>query len=99
MKPAIVQREAAVELEEDMVWYEKRQTGLGLDLESEVEKTIARIRRDPSIGIRYRNTQFQFVRVKRFPYVVYFREFDDAIWVIAIAHGRRRPGYWKNRKP
>jgi toxin ParE1/3/4 len=99
LKPAIIQREAAVELEEDVVWYEKRQTGLGLDLESEVEKTIARVRRDPSIGMRYRNTPFQFVRVKRFPYVVYFREFDDAIWVIAIAHGRRRPGYWKNRKP
>ncbi len=98
MKPVIIQREASAELEEDMAWYEKRQTGLGLDLESEVEKTIARVRRDPTIGTRYRNTQIQFVRVKRFPYVVYFREFEDAIWVIAIAHGRRRPGYWKKRK-
>lgn len=98
MKPVIIQREASAELEEDMSWYEKRQTGLGLDLESEVEQTIALVRRDPSIGMRYRNTQVQYVRVKRFPYVVYFQEFDDAIWVIAIAHGRRRPGYWKKRK-
>ena len=81
-----------------MAWYERRQAGLGLDLELEVEKAIGRIRRDSSIGIHYRSTPFQFVRVKRFPYVVYFREFDDVIWVIAIAHGRRRPGYWKGRK-
>ncbi len=93
MKPVIIQREAAVELEEDMAWYEKRQSGLGLDLQSEVEKTIIRLRQDPSLGMRFRNTPFQFIRVKRFPYVVYFREFDDVIWVIAIAHGRRKPGY------
>jgi toxin ParE1/3/4 len=97
LKGVIIQREATAELEEGMSWYEKRKTGLGLDLESEVEKTIARVRRDPSIGMRYRNTQVRFVRVKRFPYVVYFCEFEDAIWVIAIAHGRRRPGYWKKR--
>ncbi|MBC7855729.1 MAG: type II toxin-antitoxin system RelE/ParE family toxin [Pirellulaceae bacterium] len=72
MKPVIIQSEATAELEKDMSWYEKRQTGLGLDLESEVEKTIARVRHDPSIGMRYRNTQVQFARVKRFPYVVYF---------------------------
>jgi toxin ParE1/3/4 len=98
LKPVIIQQEAAAELEEDMAWYEKRQTGLGLDLQSEVEKTIIRLRNDPSLGMRYWNTHFQFIRVKRFPYVVYFRQFDDVIWVIAITHGRRRPGYWKNRK-
>ena len=98
MKPVIIQQEAAAELEEDMAWYEKRQTGLGLDLQSEVEKTVTRLRQDPSLGMRYRNTPYQFIRVKRFPYVVYYRELDNAIWVMAIAHGRRRPGYWKNRK-
>lgn len=98
MKPVIFQNEAAVEFEEDMAWYEKRQAGLGIDLQSEVESTIERIRRDPSLGMRYRKTPFQFIRVKRFPYVVYFRELEEAIWVIAIAHGRRKPGYWKNRK-
>ena len=97
MKPVIIQREAATELEEDMAWYEKRQSGLGLDLQAEVEKTVLRLRQDPSRGMRYRNTPYQFIRVKRFPYVVYYRELDDAIWVMAIAHGRRRPGYWKNR--
>lgn len=47
MKPVIFQNEAAAELEDDMAWYEERQAGLGIDLRSEVESTIERIRRDP----------------------------------------------------
>jgi len=33
----------------------------------------------------------------RFPYSVVYRELPSVIQVLAIAHGRRRPGYWKNR--
>uniref|UniRef100_E6Q016 Plasmid stabilization system protein n=1 Tax=mine drainage metagenome TaxID=410659 RepID=E6Q016_9ZZZZ len=33
----------------------------------------------------------------RYPYFVVFREESEAIQVIAVAHGRRLPGYWKNR--
>ena len=32
-----------------------------------------------------------------FPYSVYFEFRDKACVVWAIAHGRRRPGYWKGR--
>jgi plasmid stabilization system protein ParE len=34
----------------------------------------------------------------RYPYLVVFRELTDRIQVIAIAHGHRRPGYWRRRK-
>jgi plasmid stabilization system protein ParE len=32
-----------------------------------------------------------------FPFLVIYREKGDAIQILAIAHGRRRPGYWRNR--
>ena len=32
-----------------------------------------------------------------FPFTVVYRESDDAIQILAVAHGRRRPGYWKAR--
>ena len=35
--------------------------------------------------------------LRRFPYLVVYRTFDAAIQIIAIAHGRRRPGYWQER--
>ena len=37
------------------------------------------------------------VKLPCFPFLVIYREFDGVVMVLAIAHGRRRPGYWKNR--
>jgi plasmid stabilization system protein ParE len=31
----------------------------------------------------------------RFPFAVIYRELPSAIQVLAVAHGRWRPGYWK----
>ena len=35
--------------------------------------------------------------MKRFPFVVVYRVAADGIEVVAVAHGSRKPGYWKNR--
>ena len=32
-----------------------------------------------------------------FPFLVIYRETEGAALVLAVAHGRRRPGYWKSR--
>jgi plasmid stabilization system protein ParE len=33
----------------------------------------------------------------RFPFQLVYRVMNDRIEVVAVAHGRRRPGYWKSR--
>jgi len=33
----------------------------------------------------------------RFPYSVVFRSFEDVILIVAIAHAKRRTGYWNKR--
>jgi hypothetical protein len=35
--------------------------------------------------------------MKRFPYVIRSMDLPDTIWVVAIAHTRRKPGYWHDR--
>jgi hypothetical protein len=35
--------------------------------------------------------------MKRFPFVVVYRVTTDRIEIIAVAHGSRKPGYWKKR--
>ena len=35
--------------------------------------------------------------LKKYPYLVVFRVTETAIRVLAVAHGRRRPGYWRGR--
>jgi plasmid stabilization system protein ParE len=33
----------------------------------------------------------------RFPFQLIYRVASDRIEIVAVAHGRRRPGYWKTR--
>lgn len=99
MKQLIVLREAKAELGKSRKWYDKQQTGLGLELVDEVLAALSRIERDPETGPRYLNSQFRFYRVRRFPFVIYYLSTPDIICVMAITHERRRPNYWRNRTP
>lgn len=36
--------------------------------------------------------------MRRFPFLVVYRVLDEKVQVIAVAHGRRRPEYWKPRE-
>ena len=41
---------------------------------------------------------YRAVRVERFKaYAVFFREREHDVVVLAIAHGKRKPGYWIKR--
>jgi len=35
--------------------------------------------------------------VQRFPFNIHYLELADYIWIVAFAHGSRKPGYWRNR--
>jgi hypothetical protein len=35
--------------------------------------------------------------LRRFPFVIVFRAAPAGVEIIAVAHGRRRPGYWRDR--
>jgi toxin ParE1/3/4 len=36
-------------------------------------------------------------RLKNFPFSILYVNRADYVWVLAIAHGSRRPGYWHER--
>ncbi|MEW6688102.1 MAG: type II toxin-antitoxin system RelE/ParE family toxin [Pseudomonadota bacterium] len=38
------------------------------------------------------------VLVARFPYSIVYRHDPDFILIVAVAHQRRRPGYWRGRR-
>ena len=98
MKPIIIHSKARVELEESIAYYEQQKTGLGLALQSAIEKAVGRIQQNPQIGALYKTTEFRHHVVQRFPYVVFYVVWDEVIWIVAIAHGKRRPDYWRRRK-
>ena len=82
-----------------MAWYEEQVRGLGLDLEAEVDRSIRVLARNPASCPPHKKTHFRKQHVRRFPYIIFFLELPDRIWIAAIAHAKRRPGYWKARKP
>ncbi len=40
---------------------------------------------------------FWMLLVKRFPFQVAYRLMPDSIVIVAIAHLKRKPGYWNDR--
>ena len=97
MIPAIFHDQAKAELKETVAWYEERRAGLGREFRLAVENAVKRICENPHAGSQYGNTRFRYLLVRRFPYVVFYSKNEHLVRVIAVAHGRRKPGYWKNR--
>ncbi|WP_437618699.1 type II toxin-antitoxin system RelE/ParE family toxin [Sorangium sp. So ce1151] len=46
---------------------------------------------------RVRLTRFPYLVVYRVPYLVVYRDEPTRILVVAIAHAKQRPGYWRKR--
>lgn len=62
-----------------------------------LREAFDRVRENPQIGSPSSHST-RWVRVGRFKWLVYYRQLhDDLIFVYAIAHGSRRPGYWLQR--
>ena len=63
-----------------------------------VASTISLIERNPQIGTTVSaDGHTRRVLVARFPYQVVYRLRTTEMVIVAIAHMKRRPGYWKNR--
>jgi hypothetical protein len=41
--------------------------------------------------------EVRFVKLRNFPYVVFYAVLDGEVLVVALAHTKRRPGYWRRR--
>jgi toxin ParE1/3/4 len=98
VKPAVIHSEARAELDAAISFYESRAKGLGLDLEAKVEQAVLAIQKAPESWPPHKHSGFRKYFVERFPFTVFYLEMPDCIWVAAIAHVSRRPGYWTNRQ-
>jgi plasmid stabilization system protein ParE len=92
-----VSPEADRELTEAAVYY-AREGGreLGLAFVAEFERTVSLLCQHPTMGAEWRKSRRRFP-LRRFPYSVIYYLHDEDLRVIAIAHHRRRPGYWSDR--
>jgi plasmid stabilization system protein ParE len=84
------------DFDESFGWYAERSVQAALRFVSAVEAALSAIALDPkrfaAIDAVHRECP-----VGHFPFRVVFRVAVDRIVVVAIAHAKRRPGYWKDR--
>jgi len=90
--------EALSELNEAIEYYEERELGLGVDFAADAFEAIDRAVAFPdgwteiAPGIRRCQTQ-------RFPYaILYSVESSELLYILAVMHLHREPGYWKRRR-
>src|SRR4030095_15640493 len=88
--------EAEAEFAAAALFYESRVVGLGRAFSAEVERVITLVREYPDAGASFWSP-LRRVLVDRFPYAVIYRHERESIYIVAIAHLRRRPRYWRHR--
>jgi toxin ParE1/3/4 len=99
MKPTKYDPGARDDLEDAVAFYENSRRGLGLEFEAEVDATMSHIRENPQIGFAAGRKGARQLPLQRFPYSIYFLELDETVWILAIAHHKRKSTYWKRRDP
>ena len=96
MSEITILHEAEVELWDAVAYYEDKADGLGLDFETEIERSLQTICESP-VRWPLRQDGTRRYLTHRFPFLVVYTCQDDHVWVIAFAHCKRRPGYWAER--
>lgn len=88
--------EATAELEASADWYAKRSPHAARDFCVAVDVAIANIEADPERFVQIDDRHLA-CSVQKFPFQIVFQYYDDRVYIVAIAHAKRRPGYWHDR--
>jgi toxin ParE1/3/4 len=88
---------AVAEFDEAAVWFDQRLLGLAAVFRSEVETSLRSIQQNPYSG-RLLDKGRRRRLVGKFPYAIIYRIDPEVITVLAVAHQRRRPDYWRTRR-
>ncbi len=88
--------EAAIEYQAAYSWYASRSEVVAARFEQEIDRALRRISEAPERWSLLDEVNRKFI-LRRFPFIVVHRRYGDRLWVVAVAHGHRRPDYWKDR--
>jgi plasmid stabilization system protein ParE len=87
---------ARCDFEDAAVWYEERRSGLSAEFRAEVDAAVALAAEQP-LRFPRKHKDIRCVRVRRFPYSVFFLQEESRIVVLAVFHVRRDPRQWQSR--
>ena len=87
---------AADEAEAAERWYRERNETASLRFRRELDRAVELISERPEAGPLYVGYTRR-VLFRRFPFIVVYRVFAARVQIVAVAHARRQPGYWRER--
>jgi plasmid stabilization system protein ParE len=93
-----VHPEAVVEARAAAQWYRERSALAADAFLVELDRAVQRIAENPEMYPNYVRGTRRYL-LQRFPFYLVYREIGGKLEIVAIAHGRRKPGYWKKRIP
>ncbi len=88
--------EARFELRVDALFYESQRDGLGLEFRDALRDAIGKILEAPLRWALYEVGTRRCV-IQRFPYVIIYLVEGDTVFIVAVMHCARKPGYWHER--
>jgi len=88
--------EAFEEAERALFWYRERSPRAAESFLIEFQRVLDRIAETPHLWPKAAGgwRRYPFLG---FPFFVVYQELRNSIFVVAVAHGRRKPGYWRSR--
>jgi plasmid stabilization system protein ParE len=88
--------EAVAEAERSRDWYARRSPRAAQGFLDELSKAFASIQGSPEAWQAHLHGTRRFT-FRRYPFVVVFRVEDESVLIVAVAHTKRKPGYWGDR--
>ena len=92
--------EARAELLAAAEWYARERVDLGEELLAELARALDAVRADPRawpVVAQESGLSLRRIVLARFPYGVIYATAGTDVFVVAVAHEKRRPGYWRGR--
>lgn len=96
MSEVVFDVDARREFLDAVAYYESCEPGLGKRFHQAVVSATQRIQTMP-LNYRVIHTPFRRCMVSHFPYGLLYTIEPEYIVIIAVAHAKRKPGYWMER--
>lgn len=99
MREIVLDPAAVAEFRSAIRYFAKRRPEAIVPFRIDFARTLDRVQADPELYGIHPGTTARYCRFEKFEYGLWYRIIRETIWVIAVAHGKRRLHYWKRRKP
>jgi len=97
----VLESGAETEIDKAIVWYEQQHPPLALELAREVRQVFEQLVRVPNKSLVVpgiaKDLPVRRVLLPTYPYAVVLIEMDDTVHVVAFAHLKKKPNYWRRR--